>query len=73
MLGIRLGSSAAQSVLLFILGIILLAVEIFVRIRKEFNVEFPLHVFFQAPTIAGSAANLERLLASRRMQSVASS
>jgi natural product biosynthesis luciferase-like monooxygenase protein len=43
----------------------LLAVEIFMRIRKEFDVDFPLHVFFQVPTIAGLAAQLASILANR--------
>jgi natural product biosynthesis luciferase-like monooxygenase protein len=49
----------------------LLAVEIFLRIRKEFDVDFPLHVFFKVPTIAGLAAELESILANRAMSPAA--
>jgi natural product biosynthesis luciferase-like monooxygenase protein len=45
----------------------LLAVEILHRIRTEFGVAFPLHVLFHAPTIAGSAAELERLVWKREL------
>ena len=41
------------------------AVAIFLRIEEEFAVEFPLHVFFQVPTIAGLAAELERITTDR--------
>lgn len=34
----------------------LIAVRLFVKIRKEFNVEFPMSVLFEAPTIATCAA-----------------
>jgi amino acid adenylation domain-containing protein len=36
------------------------AVEIFVRIKQTFKVEFPLVLFFQVPTVAGLAQELER-------------
>jgi acyl carrier protein len=36
------------------------AVEIFLRIKQTFRVEFPLVMFFQVPTIAGLAQELER-------------
>jgi natural product biosynthesis luciferase-like monooxygenase protein len=36
------------------------AVEIFVRIKQTFQVEFPLAMFFQVPTVAGLAQELER-------------
>ena len=38
------------------------AVEIFVKIEQTFNVEFPLALLFQVPTVAGLASQLERAL-----------
>jgi natural product biosynthesis luciferase-like monooxygenase protein len=37
------------------------AVEVITRVGAEINAAFPLHAFFQAPTIAGMAAALERM------------
>jgi acyl carrier protein len=38
------------------------AVEIFVRIKQTFDVEFPLVMFFRVPTVAGLAQELERTI-----------
>jgi acyl carrier protein len=46
----------------------LAAVDIFLRIGEKFDVDFPLHVFFQVPTIAGLAGALERRLAQPVME-----
>jgi acyl-coenzyme A synthetase/AMP-(fatty) acid ligase/acyl carrier protein len=41
----------------------LTAVEIAVRIGEEFDVELPLHAFFQAPTVARLTGEMRRLMA----------
>lgn len=41
----------------------LAAVEVFVKIEETFDVEFPLALLFQVPTVAGLASHLERALA----------
>ncbi|MGC4118614.1 MAG: LLM class flavin-dependent oxidoreductase [Myxococcales bacterium] len=38
------------------------AVELFLKIEEAFKVEFPLATFFRSPTVAGLAAELERVL-----------
>jgi natural product biosynthesis luciferase-like monooxygenase protein len=43
----------------------LTAVQIAARIGEEFDVNLPLHAFFQAPTVASLAGEIQRLVAER--------
>jgi amino acid adenylation domain-containing protein/FkbM family methyltransferase len=43
----------------------LLATQVMSRVRAAFNIEIPLRVFFEEPTIAGLAANIETALQNR--------
>ena len=48
----------------------LMATQIISRVRDAFQVELPLRVFFESPTIADLAASVERISAERRIMDV---
>jgi amino acid adenylation domain-containing protein len=43
----------------------LLAISLIARVREEFDIELPLREFFESPTVAQTASQVERLLESR--------
>ncbi len=47
------------------------AVEVFVKIQQEFQVDFPLFTFFEVPTVAGLANKLNSQLVSNQAEDVA--
>jgi acyl carrier protein len=53
-------------------GYSLLAMQLMVRINKQFQIEVPLHLLFEEPTIAGLSLQLEALKSQTNPKPIAS-